>query len=212
MIRDFALLSLCSFILFAAGCASHRGPTQQDREILAQIAAQDASRPLADRIRERESLIDRLQSRESTHREMTRLAALYGELGTKQAAEGEPAKAQASYEKANELDPTNPAYCGILGKLFADQAAMAGDADTCLRFYEQASEHWRRAVALESEGDRKAAYRTGAARALYDYARLLAKAGRKEDALVKLYDARELAPPHSDVAGAIDRLLKDLGR
>ena len=142
-------------LVVAAGCGSRAEPQSNNQVVRRQIDSQDPSRPLPDRIKEREGLIDELRGRESKDEENTRLAALYGQLGDKQAAEGDLVKAEASFEKAHELNPKSAAYFSSLGKVFAYEAGEAADPDARIGFWEEEP--------AELEGCRDAGNRRGQA-------------------------------------------------
>jgi tetratricopeptide (TPR) repeat protein len=207
------LLALIIVGVNAISVAYQRARKQsEDQTKLAAMNSQDQSRPVQDRIHEREDLIPQLQSDESKQEQNRQLAVLYQELGRKEETQGDPASAEASIEKAIELDPKNAAYYSSLGKLFADQAANANDADSRKQLWERAATNWKQAADLEPDKQKQKDYSQGAAQSLYSYARELTVSGDKQDALVQLYAAKKLVPEDSEVYNSILSLMRDLGR
>ena len=210
MKRALAFFASIACLVLGAGCGTPAVYPSHDQTVRRQVVSSNPNRALPDRVEEPEGPVDRPQDRESTDDENKRVAALYRELGDKQAAGGELQKAEASLEKAHDLDPTDATCLAGLGRLFADSGKQADDADARIRFWQQACESWKGAAKLETDEATRQDYRLEAATALYSYASELAQAGRKEDALVPLYDARQFAPPGSDVARAVDEFLQQL--
>ena len=208
MKKALAFIASIACLVLGAGCGTPAAYPSNDRPVRRQVGSESPSRPLPDRIDEQDEQVDKPQDRESTEDENKRVAALYREMGDKQAAGGELQKAEASLEKAHDLDPTDATCLAGLGRLFAESGKQADDADARIRFWQQACESWKGAAKLETDEATRQDYRLQTATALYNYASELARAGRKEDALVPLYDARQFAPPDSDVARAVDEFLQ----
>lgn len=207
------LLALIIVCVNAISVAFQRARKEtEDSTIVSRLDTQDGDKPVQERIREREDMIPQLQSEEKKQEQSRQLAVLYQERGRQQAARGDAAQAEASIEKAIELDPKNAAYYSSLGKLFSDQAANANDAESRKQLWERAASNWKEAADLEPDKAKQKDYSEGAAQALYRYAQELATAGEKQDALVQLYAAKKLVPEDSELYNAILSLMRDLGR
>jgi serine/threonine protein kinase len=210
------LLALIIVGVNSISIAMQRAKLQtEDTSTVNLINSQDQNKPIAARIKEREDvLIPRLQSRESVEEQKRQLAVLYQQLARQQSEQNKPVEAEASLEKARELDSENPAYLSSLGKLYADQAARTQDWDTKIRLWELSADNWKEAAKRESDKNKAQTYSEGAAQAMYKQADDLVgmSMDNAEKARVLLWDALALTAADSPTRAAIDRKLRDLGR
>ncbi|MBX3119959.1 MAG: protein kinase [Fimbriimonadaceae bacterium] len=185
---------------------------EQDQRIVAQLNAQDSSKPIEDRIEERQAMIRQLRDTVTINTENKNLAVLYEQLGKQKLAMQDFIAAELAFRQALSLDSKNPAYASDLGDLIYRFSRNAATSNERAKLLAQAAEFWRQAFVNETDPKVKAKYGTGAAVALYDLAREQLQMNISDLAKENLYSAREYEDPNSELGRRIQQLLDQLTR
>ncbi len=116
------------------------------------------------------------------------------------------AEAERLLREGTQLDPGNVEAYDQLGKLYASKAAAVPDAEDAASLWQQAGESWKTASTI-APLQRQDALKEQSAEAYLRAAQML---GRGQQARMLLYDARQMAPPGSNIALQVKSVLAEL--
>jgi hypothetical protein len=122
----------------------------------------------------------------------------------------EPIQAETMYQQAILLDPGYDEAPRRLGDLYAQQSETARDAESRASLLVAAGESYLRSAQLASAVNLKERDRIQSASAFYLAAQDSRRIGQNARARQYLYEARQVAPPGSEIAQAVAGLLADL--
>lgn len=183
---------------------------QSDCETRDRLITGKTGLSLDERIVQFESYIRGLQSPEMVAEEKKNLAVLHEQRGNERIRAGDYLGAENDFETARDLDPSNAAYASSLANLYATTANQnQGEARTLM--LRESALAYKQAVEHAPDPQRRQTYARGAAISLYNYAQSVA-AQDPVEARTRLYEARDLAEPNSEVAANIRNLLDRLTR
>jgi len=207
------LLTLIAIGIMAIADAIKRyNAEQQDRRLTATALEQDSRISVEERIRTLEEYRAKLISPAARDEANRNLAVLYEELGKKELAQNELAKADATFQKAIELDPRNAALHTNLGGLYEQMARMQGYESQQAELYRAAAESWATAARNEVDRDRRSSYRKQTASLYLAYADRIRSEGdidQRRLARSALYDAMQFADD-ADIRQRIQAALTSL--
>ena len=204
------LLTLIAFgIMAIADGVKRYNAEQQDRQLTASALQQDSRIAVEERIRTLEEYRAKLVSPAKRDEANRSLAVLYEELGKKQLLANNLAQADATFQRAIELDPRNAALHTNLGGLYEQMARMQGYENQQAELLKAAAESWSIAAKNEINRERRNNYRRQTASLYIAYAERIRSEGDIEQRRIArsaLYDAMEYA----DDVGLRDRIQQAL--
>ncbi len=205
------IFALVIAVVYGLGTAWMRDKAQyEDRSIRQGLGAQDASEPLDVRIKKREDAIGKLKDDVSIREERQSLADLYAERGRRSLAAGRLVEASADLEAAAQRDPTNSKVHADLAELYYALARNEMDSDRRKRLWEQAATSFAAAMESAPTSELRAKYGEEAATIFVNLASELMVSGNPFEARQRLYDARSCAPPGSQIASAVENMIRRL--
>lgn len=183
---------------------------EQDRAKRERFVREDTGQSLEKRIADYEIFISNLQSKEGRAEERKNIAALYEKLGKRYLSMGMHPEAESAFLKSAENDPDNPAYASDLANLYTLFAEKSRGEQKIVMLDASATQ-WQRAAEHETNNTKRQSYASGAAVSLFNYASVVADSDPRL-AREKLYQARDLALPSSQIAVEIQHLIDQLTR
>lgn len=182
----------------------NRTVSARDREVPVPVSTGD----LGAQVQAATEYRQRVAGDDAKIRADARLARLRVEEGRRLISANPPA-AEARFREAMQLDPGYGEAPLQLGDLFYREAQRSIDADSRVRYLQEAGQAWGLAAKL-TNGDVSRRVAESSAGAYIEAAQILNQAGERNGARAVLYEARQVAPPGSDLASMIQQAIAEL--
>jgi serine/threonine-protein kinase len=185
------------------------GAAKRDADVASEIAGLDPKAPIDERVEKANQLLNGIPAdQRSASNQQT--AVLYEEEGKKYLAENDALHAEAFFADGAKLDPYSAAIQTDLGALYEELAAgSTADQSTQVQNYQNSGQAWQRASQLARDPAKHSEFAERSAQTFYMAAKIYAgQAGSDSTSLRKLlYNAKEVAPPNSQIRGQVDQFL-----
>lgn len=174
-----------------------------DQPVTAQL--DDSSAPVEKQIQNHEEILAKLQDPIAVDTTKEKLAHLYSELGKKSASLNEFPHTEMAYQKAINLDPSNPDYMADLASLYSERARRQRDASMRVTLYRSSRQYYRQAWQNERQPEVAQTYVNNAGATTLSLAKDLMATGRRTEVNEMLKEAESWATP--DVIREINAIL-----